>query len=244
MSTPILISVLAEFMGVVAVGLLLWLNPRLRPVLPGFRYPRREAVISLTLFSLLLFVAIMAYSGGLPIPLAAPAGVEGLWNRLLLGMLALVLIVLALVVRKQPARSAGWISGSMSAAWRWGLALVFLTFFLRGAIFRVMDGVQPDEMAALVACLGISFSEETVFRGYIQLRLNSWAGERYGWLLTAVLSSLWQLPRLLLDPAGLLLNLVFVVVQSLILGWLMQRSGHILAVASYRTISEWIFWLT
>ncbi len=233
----------SEVLGVIAVMLLAGLSKSIRLRTPlGFKYPRREAVVALTMFSLVLFLSILFYNGIIPTPEPLLAVSVELWQQLIAGLAALMLFVLVLYIRKQPARSAGWSKALLSPSLRLGLALVFMAVFLRGAIFSLMNGITTPEIAGLLVWLVLAMAEETVFRGYIQLRLNSYFGEKFGWLITALVFLLWQLPRLMLHPETIWLRLVFVAVQAVLLSWLMKRSGHVAGIALYRAVSEWI-WL-
>jgi hypothetical protein len=50
----------------------------------------------------------------------------------------------------------------------------------------------------------------------------------------------WNLPRLLVDPAGLPLSLGLLAVQGVLLGWIARKSNSVLAPAMYRAVSEWV----
>jgi len=243
MDSRTLILAGSEVMGVIAVMLLAGLSKsiRQRPLL-GFKYPRREAVISLTLFSLLLALSILFYNGIIPAPQPFVTVPPELWQQLVAGLIALLLVLALLYIRRQPIRSAGWNKAMLSPSLRLGLALAFLAVFLRGAIFSLMDGVSPAELSGLSVWLLLALAETTVFQGYIQLRLTSFFGDRFGWLAAAAAFLLWQLPRLLLQPETLWVRLGLAAVQAVLLSWLMKRSGHVAGIALYRAVSEWI-WL-
>ena len=243
MDSRTLILAGSEVMGVIAVMLLAGLSKsiRQRPLL-GFKYPRREAVISLTLFSLLLALSILFYNGIIPAPQPFVTVPPELWQQLVAGLIALLLVLALLYIRRQPIRSAGWNKAMLSPSLRLGLALAFLAAFLRGAIFSLMDGVSPAELSGLVVWLLLALAETTIFQGYIQLRLTSFFGDRFGWLAAAVVFLLWQLPRLLLQPETFWVRLGLAAVQAVLLSWLMKRSGHVAGIALYRAVSEWI-WL-
>jgi len=243
MDSRTLILAGSEVMGVIAVMLLAGLSKsiRQRPLL-GFKYPRREAVISLTLFSLLLALSILFYNGIIPAPQPFVTVPPELWQQLVAGLIALLLVLALLYIRRQPIRSAGWNKAMLSPSLRLGLALAFLAVFLRGAIFSLMDGVSPAELSGLVVWLLLALAETTIFQGYIQLRLTSFFGDRFGWLAAAAVFLLWQLPRLLLQPETFWVRLGLAAVQAVLLSWLMKRSGHVAGIALYRAVSEWI-WL-
>ncbi|MGD0004590.1 MAG: CPBP family intramembrane glutamic endopeptidase [Anaerolineaceae bacterium] len=230
----------SEWLGVVAVIWLVRLSTRLKVKPVGFKYAAREGYVSLGLFVSILALAYFFFTR----VSQAPDALGLLWQRLVVDGIALAIFGLALLGRGQPLRSAGWGRATLSAALRLGLALAFLTIFLRGKVFSIINGVTAQAGLALLACLGIGLAEETIFRGYIQSRLCFWLGERWGWLATAGLFLVWQAPRLAADPANLPLNLLVVTVQGLVLGWLAQTSGNVLAPALYRAISEWVGFLS
>ena len=74
----------------------------------------------------------------------------------------------------------------------------------------------------------------------ISLSYSVFCCEIAGWLATAALFVLCQLPRLLANPEQLVFNLVLVVGQSVVAGYLMRRSGHVLAPGLYRAVSVWL----
>lgn len=230
---------LSEWLGVIAVIWLAQLSKGFKPKPLGFRYPRREGYVSLGLFTLILVFSFFFYTS-----VAKPADPTGwLWQRLAVAGISALPFILALLVRGQPPRSAGWGRAMLGPSFRVGLALAFLTIFLSGKIFSLINGVSLSEMVALLAWVGISLVEESIFRGYLQLRLSAWLGDGWGWLACAGLFVVWQVPRLMTNPANLLVSLVLAAVQGSILGWLARKSGHVLGGALYRLISEWAGYL-
>lgn len=231
----------AEWMGVISVILLLSLSLRFRIPPIGFKYPRREGTVALGLAALLLVVAIALYQFKvIPAMSGLSDAVAPFWLRLVAAGSAGAICMAALFVRGQPIRSMGWGRNTLGAGVRLGLALALLTIFLRGKIYALMNGVNPAEGAPLLVFLLISLAEETAFRGYIQMRLDAWLGPRWGWLLTALLYTIFNLPRLLLNPVTFWFLLFVTVGQALVLGFLAQRSQGVLAPFLYRAISEWL----
>ena len=234
---------LAETLGVIAVMMIAGTGGGMvfRPV--EFKYPKREARVSLIVYILALGLAVLIYCTGfdLNLPIAAETG---LTQRLLLAILTLGVAAAALFIRRQPLLSAGWGGRqNLRLGLRTGLMLVFLTIFLRGKLTAIVNGISGGEGIELLLLIGICLAEETVFRGYLQLRVNSWLGTPRGWMLVSALFVLWQLPRLLLAPVTLWIDLPVLVIQSFLLGWMMQKTGHVIAPALYRIISEWITFL-
>ncbi len=90
-------------------------------------------------------------------------------------------------------------------------------------------------------CIGLA--EETIFRGYIQLRLVAVWGAWLGVVATAFLFVLWLLPyQLALGQTSIVLltGLGLAFVQGLVQGYLMHKSGHATAPGIYRAFSEWL----
>lgn len=226
---------LIEVMGVVAVTLLLTLSPRFRHPPLVFRYPRREGGIGLMLFGLTLAGAFLYLhtTGTTPLPpLTAQINVMGM---------ALLLYLGALVARGQPLRSAGWGRATLLPALQLGLGLVFITLFLRGQFSHLLRGISPEQGQALLLSLLLAAGEESIFRGYLLPRWSAWLGSRAGLVVNGLAFALWRLPWVLAAPVatlGITLGIAFV--QGLLLGWIMQKSDHVLAGALYRGFSDWL----
>lgn len=239
---------LVEWLGVVAVTLLLSVSPALknRPRL-GFKYPRREFGVALALFTLLFLLAMQYYAAhwGSVLPSKGDPRLDELLPRALLALAALVVIGLALLLRGQPLRSAGWGKAVQSAGLQLGLALAVIAVVLQNKFSALADGISGADSFLLLGWLVLALSEETVFRGYIHPRLSAWLGPRWGWLAGAVLWALWQLPGRLgvTPPDQLWLPLGLAVVQGLMLGWIFNKSDSALATGLYRAVSGWIMML-
>ncbi|MEJ5203650.1 MAG: CPBP family intramembrane glutamic endopeptidase [Anaerolineales bacterium] len=238
-----LILTIAEWLGVVAVAMLAGISPRLKRPPIGFKYPRREGYVALSLFILVLVLNYMIYSGSIGLQVkTAPSDnpLTPLWTRLMVAALSLLPCLAALWVRRQPLRSAGWRRDLAGPAGRLALALMVLTVFLRGKFPALLNGISQSEGSALLLWLGTALCEETLVRGYIQMRLNSWLGSRLGLVISALFWMVWQIPRLIGDSSALFLTLFLVFVQGLVLGWVMLKSQHVIAPALYRAVSEWL----
>lgn len=240
---------LSEWLGAFSVAWLLSISPRFQKPPLGFKYARREGIIALSLFGLILAFSV-AYSilrpPAFPQPLRiAPAPVHDLQQALLISAICLVPFVAALALRQQPVRSLGWDRTLLGGALQVGFAIAILTVFLQGKLMMILSGLPGGGLLTLPLALGISITEETIFRGYIQPRLAWWLSPVSGIALTAALSTLWHLPawwgRLPVETILLLAALTFV--QALVCGWVMRKTGHVAAPALYRTFSIWIQWI-
>jgi membrane protease YdiL (CAAX protease family) len=231
---------LSEWLGAVAVVMLFALSPAFRRRIIPFKYLQREALACAALFIVALIIAFVLQGNIPPLNWLTGQDLDPLWQRVALALVLVGLAGLALFIRRQPLRSAGWERIHIKPSSLLGLALVFMAAFLRGKIYSLLDGVSAREGIALLLWFVAAFAEETVFRGYLQLRLSAIFGDRYGWLVVVPLYMIWNLPRLLLDPATLPLSLLLLAVQGILLGWIARKSNGVLAPAMYRAVSEWV----
>lgn len=242
------VGFIAEWMGVIAVAWLLALSKRLRKPVVGFQYARRDGLIALGLYATILLFSILYVAAQPPVfpqPLRiGPAPVTDFGYWLVLAGACLLPFLAAMIIRKQPARSIGWDPDLLRPGLMVGVAMAFLTIFLRGKFSAVVLGLGGSGVLSMLAySLTVVFLEETVFRGYIQPRLSSWWGEYPGWLAASALFVICQVPRLLAAPDQLVFNLVLTTGQSLVAGFIMQRSGHVMAPALYRAVSGWLLFV-
>jgi membrane protease YdiL (CAAX protease family) len=241
-----LVAYISEWLGAIAATWLLSLSPRFKQPVVGFKYARRDGITALSLYVLILLFAFVFYSltpPVLPDPLRpAPGPISPTSQNLILALVSLAAFVIALVVRRQPIRSIGWNPVLLRPGLELGLALAILTIFLHNRVMDVLRGINSEGTTALLIALAISLAEETIFRGYIQMRMTWWLGQWNGLVLTALMFALWHTPAWLNRLPSLTILLLFglTFVQGLVLGWVMQKSGNVAAPALYRAVSIWM----
>jgi membrane protease YdiL (CAAX protease family) len=237
-----LILLISEWLGIIAVIILLRLSSRFKHPPLVFLYPRREGTIALSLFGLIMLFSIV-FSAQVGLPISPPSSLSVLNRRLVLAFICLVPFVISLIIRQQPLRSAGLRKDTLGPSLRLSLALAFLTIFLRGKVFNILNGITYEEILALLVWMGICLAEEIIFRGYLHPRFCASLGKKYGWAFTAVLFTLWRVPFVQAEPLQIILSLSIALIQGLILGWLVEKTGNVTATALYRSVSEWVGFL-
>ena len=238
MDNRFLLSMVSEWIGVIAVCIIAGTSARFTHKPIGFVHTRREVIIAGTLTAVILLIAFTAYFTGFTHDDSLFKFPE--MNQLALAVAALVPFAAALLIRRQPLKSTGLNPLTRSAGLRLSLILALMTIILRGKVYAFLNGVAFDEVLLLLVWLGICLLEETIFRGFIQLRVV-WAFKApVGFLLTALVFTLWRLPLFLNDPATLAINLSFTFLQSLVLSFVMLKSGSIFSPAIYRAVSTWL----
>lgn len=236
------LGLLSEAVGAVAVVMLLGISQRYRGHLIQFRRARLEGWTALGAFAGLLALAFALFpSQGLES--WVPVRLADLWPRLTLAVVELVVVLLVIRLRRQPLRSVLLGRQNLTPGLQMGLALVFLSLFLRGKIKLLFGGLEADVIKALFVWLGIALGQELLLRGFLQPRLSAWLGVTRGWLLAALLNVLWLLPIWLpsADPARLALFAALAFAQALLLGWISRRSGHVLAGVLFYALSSWLW---
>jgi membrane protease YdiL (CAAX protease family) len=237
----------SEWAGVIAVTLLLTLSRRftVRPV--AFKYQQREVILSGILALILIIASIYAncflhlptLPDGIKTGTAPDAPRQYLW-----AIAILLPVVLLLLVRRQPLLSVGLSRPTLKPAALLGLALVLITIFLRGKIYGILDGVTALEFNHLILSLVIALAGEIIFRGYLQLRLSAWLGRTAGWLVTSLLYFLFCVPFVWQASGGMFVDFwlpaLIQLVQAVLLGWVMRRSGNILAGGMYQAAHFWV----
>ena len=240
------LGILSEWLGVAAVVMIAGISQMLKNIRRiVFRYPKREATYSLSLFALSYLIGFQYFSNSIfdfLRNLADYFGGSELAQRMILAVACLILFLLATILRGQPLKSIGWGKANLKAGAITGFLMVVLIIFLRGKFSTLLHGVTPEQGSLLLVWMLLALAEETIFRGYIQLRLTSYWGGTWGWLATVALYMLWQLPGRLwiLSFAEMCPTLLISLVQALLLGWIMKKSGHVLAPALYRALAGWL----
>ncbi|MBU8869630.1 MAG: CPBP family intramembrane metalloprotease [Gemmatimonadales bacterium] len=114
---------------------------------------------------------------------------------------------------------------------------------LVGAVFLICADKSPDlrflltasGIFAILQFLIVGLAEETLFRGYVQVRWVAALGWWRGWLLASATMSLFHVPILLLGEnlsiLEVLLETLRLLPLSLLLGYAMRKSGNIVAPA-------------
>jgi membrane protease YdiL (CAAX protease family) len=240
---------LSEWLGVIAVVMIAGISPMFKKIRRiEFRYPRRDATFALILFAVIFFFAFMFFTNPLFESLrdfagAFPGGEYS--QRMFVALIAIVLVVILLIVRGQPPKSTGWSKDNTRANITLAVMLVILVVFLRGKFYTLLGGITPEQGSLLLVMIVWCLLEETIFRGYIQLRLMSFLGTTWGWLATSLLYVLWQLPGnpVFTSFATEWPSLVIALVQGLLFGWIMRKTYHVAAPAFLRAVATWLMLL-
>jgi len=118
--------------------------------------------------------------------------------------------------------------------------LLVLVAPVAGARFA---NLNVSSLYGFIVFLLAGFSEEIVWRGYIQTRLIARSGKLYGWLASSIAFSVWHLPinyRLYGGIAEALgTSLLVQLPLGLAFGYIMIRTQNILPSSIYHLFYDW-----
>ncbi len=259
MKFPVLL--LSEFLGVVAVVMILSISPVLKNRRPlKFLYPKREGTAALTVGILvILFTAFIqrfqpelftqlinfsTYPTLITTPKPSFDNLNTLVSQIIFTAAIISPIIIGLITRKQPLLSIGLGKHGYKAGLQAGAVLIILVIFLQGKIFAIINGLSQGAIITLAVAFAAVIGEEVVFRGYIQPRFNAWLGDKWGWQAAALLYvAWWAIPAAGAyagDGMTLIIGLAYRVVLAILLGWIMRKTGSLLAPILYHTAHVWL----
>ena len=231
-----------EVFGVAALTLFIGLLPRIKELKPvQFKYPQREAKYAALVAVGALIIAAIIFWPALSRGATAPNIVEYYKQLMYAGLGAALLAFGLLLYRQQPFRSIGWNQQLTSTAIQFGILVILLLLFLLGKLSRLSAGIPEEITRTLLWLLVAAAALETVFRGYVQPRLESLMGFVPAWLIAVVtftavhLISRWGTPQSELVPA-----IGVILVRSLLAGWIYKRCPHLLAPTFYIAAATWV----
>jgi len=161
------------------------------------------------------------------------------------GLSAFFLLPMAVWLWRQRARWAtcGWGRERLRRAVGLGLLLGAAALLFRAHPFAPERLLVPDTWWALVTYAVVAPAEETLYRGFLQSRLEAWLGRWWGYLATALLFTASHLPARLLGGEPLAAALTYAAIQllpmSLLFGGAMLAAGHTIAPALMHLAWNW-----
>jgi len=175
----------------------------------------------------------------------------GWWARLAPAVLVYLPLFL-LMLRRLPLAEHGFGLPAWRAGLRWlvfSIAIALVPFAALALAWRwsaegrppwILRTFTPLDVVEQMAMIVIP--EELFFRGYVQRRLDLWAQARgmpHSRVPTLLTAFLFALGHVLIAP-GWLRAAVFL--PGLVMSWLRERSGGLLAPAGFHLLSN-LFWL-
>lgn len=229
---------------------------RLRPKLLTIERPRKEVMAAILIF-VAVFVETFAliafyhtvFNPAFQLDKRPPFTVDiinVLWGALFYTPWILPLVV-AMKRTKQSHRSIGISAENKERLLALGLVFsaILLTVlgFLAPSFGGGFKGFSLSLAYGLVVHAIVGFSEETVFRGYIQTRLIAYSGTLKGLLITSLLFAFIHFPRFYFQfSGGVLEGSAFALLRfpmGLLFGYIMIRSQNIIPSSILHLFTNW-----
>lgn len=250
--SQVILSVIILVVGV-SITYLLSRALKLRPKSIAIAEPRKEATLA-SLVAVALFVLVFVwrtlthmfqlFDERSPFVVGA---VDVLWMALLDGVGFVVLIV----AMKSSGQSFGIIGingkgKGRNLALGFGLSVIYLavTGLLAPFSGGGFAGFSPSLAYGLVLFAVVGFSEEVLWRGYIQTRLIAYGGRLKGLVVTSLLFAvLWHFPGYYYLGSGVVLEALAQALMlfpvGLVFGYVMLKSQNILPSSVFHLFWDW-----
>jgi len=170
-----------------------------------------------------------------------------LWRAFLDGM-CFIVIIIAMKSTGQKLGSIGISRNNVGRMLALGLAssaiYLVLTSLLAPSLGGKLASISPELAYGFVLFALVGFSEEILWRGYIQTRLAAYIGKVKGFVMTSLLFTvLWHFPGQFFLQSGAVLdafaNTFTVLAPSLLFGYLMLRSQNVLPSSIFHLFWDW-----
>ena len=245
-------AALAALGALVALLARLLRLPRAARALPGPRAGALWALLAVGIGWILVIGLLFGLAGGAPARAPdkgrdVPAGPEDLIGQLMLALVVAAPVLAVMRRRREPLASAGVSADGL------GRSLAVAAFLVAAAVAcwqlaaRRAGAAVPAGLPggwALAQCAVVGFAEEFAYRGYLQTRLVAWLGTWPGWILASVLMAMahagHRVAALGMGGGEALLGSAALVPISLFLGFVMLRTGSILAPGLLHTAINWL----
>jgi len=166
----------------------------------------------------------------------------------IMALLAFGPVVLVMKMRREPWASAGVTTRELGRATLVGAALfvlgtsVVLVFHPDGPA-ALLGRFSTHHLWSLAAFAIVGFGEEFAFRGYLQTRLVAWLGTATGWVAASLIMALAHVVQRMavqgLGPVEALLSSLALLPISLFAGYVMLRTGNVMAPGLFHTMANW-----
>lgn len=243
------------FLLIAGIVYLLTRALNLHPKAHSFENPERAGLSALLaiwigwLLTAALFIFLRWGGSSQHAPLDEPTyGPDDVLNQILIAVLAFSPALVAMRLRREPLESAGIGSTNLLKALLVGLVLALLTlaslFFSGIDVQAAWDGLSTSHFWALIVYLVVGFSEEFAFRGYLQTRLVTWLGTLSGWVIASLVMAfahvIQRMTMMGLSLTQALLSSAFLIPISLLMGYIMLRTGNIVTPGIFHTMVDWV----
>ena len=260
MINPDLLNFAKQIVAFLLAGGLVFLATwamRLRPGSWKIERPGKSALVALVV-AVAILAAYAAYfyirkgdkppsSTVLPVDLRFTAG-KTMKRVFLDGLFIVAPVLIVIRIRREPWSSTGFSSHNLWRSLAISLPLCVMVLFSSGpSVIDTLQNLSIGHIWALGRASTIGFGEEFLFRGFMQIRMMSWLGRWKGWVVTSLVMALTHITPLLLEqgmgPLDALVSAAMLIPVSLFLGFVMLRTGNVVAPGLLHAVAGWVNFL-
>lgn len=223
--------------------------------------PKQSALIALGLLALyglivaILFLLVLPDHKTQPAEASLPAndqfhcGPGEVQTTATLAAIIVVPVVIVMQRCKESLASAGIMKNNLLRSVLVGASTFIIGVAAPSLIFHEVGTgsvfhLRVDHFWALLKFDIVGISEEFVFRGYLQTRLIQWLGRLPGWIIASMIQAFSHVPHRIamagLSPTDAIISSANLIVISLLMGYMMIRTGNIAASGVWHTLSDWL----
>ena len=219
--------------------------------LAEFKNPRRSAIYSLLALSVIvtilttLVLIIYFLRGRSPDRQIEIYKIRHLVPQVIGLAIYIIPVALVMIKNKETLATVGITRRNLWQSLLIGSALALTTFYFQpGGLISKLARLQPHHAIAFVYFFCVGFEEEFLYRGYLQTRLVAWLGKPRGWVLASVIMAYVHIINLLwirgecISKAFLASTALIPV--SLLMGFIMLRTGNLVAPGLFHTFANWV----
>jgi len=229
------------------------LKIRQKPI--AIAQPKKEATLAITVFVILFAMAFawFALSAMLQLePFRFPFDITQIWVIVLLEGASLLIIAVALKSTRQKLGTIGVNKTNIGKMAAIGAIPSVIYIAVSGLLAPYAGGgfagFSSSLTFALFFCIVVGFSEEAVWRGYIQTRLCAYAGSVKGLVASSLIFAFVHFPTAYYyqapgDAMASLAWVVFRVPVSLLFGYIMLKTQNIIPSSIFHIFVDWNVYL-
>jgi membrane protease YdiL (CAAX protease family) len=212
-------------------------------IVTGQLSPRRAAIVAVLTTVLSVAAGFLAAASLSTLGLVGSSWLEprSALRQILVVAASLVPLLVALRLTRAGLDSVGLTRTNLRRGVTVGGALAAGWLLLSGAFG---DLLQPrvEHALVLIGAMSVGFSEEIVWRGYLQTRLIDWIGTRNGIVLATAIFTLSHVPQRLLAGAGgmdLVVQLVVLAILGGAFGVMQASTKNVILPGIVHTAIDW-----
>ncbi len=218
-----------------------------KPILPEtFNRNRqaRSAIIVLISTFILIFIFTAIFSQGIRKDDLHSYGFEDVFVQAIIFLILLIPMFVVLARDRLKLSDLQYRKSNLILSLFLGILIGLIFLILSGRILQILKLSKSSLLFAGLQYLVVGFAEETLFRGYVQVRFIAQWGFWKGFISTSVIFCLWHFPTYSLGMnmsfSAASIEVIKVLPLSLLLGYSLEKTGNIITPVMIHLFINWV----